>query len=47
MLANGYKFTSLKRFKKIKGLNYNMLSVKSIRIMNRLSSVIQQFSFRY
>ena len=38
--VHGYEFTNLKRFKKVKGINFNMLSVKSIRIMNRLASKI-------
>ena len=35
--VHGYEFSNLKKLKKINGINFNMLSVKSIRIMNRFS----------
>lgn len=35
--VHGYEFSNLRRMKRIGGLNFNMLSVKSIRIMNRFS----------
>ena len=35
--VHGYEFSNLRRMKRIGGLNFNMLSVKSIRIMNRFA----------
>ena len=37
LLVHGYGFSNLRRMKRIGGLNFNMLSVKSIRIMNRFA----------
>ena len=45
--ALGYRFSNLKRLRKINGLNFNMLSVKSIRILNRLSARIQAYEKTY
>ena len=41
--VHGYEFSNLKRLKRINGLNFNMLSVKSIRILNRLSARLQAY----
>ena len=38
--VHGYEFSNLRRMKRIGGLNFNMLSVKSIRIMNRFAMKI-------
>ena len=38
--VHGYEFSNLRRMKRIGGLNFNMLSVKSIRIMNRFAQKI-------
>ena len=38
--VHGYEFSNLRRMKRIGGLNFNMLSVKSIRIMNRFTKKI-------
>ena len=35
--VHGYKYSNLQKMKKIKGINFNMLSIKSIRILNRFS----------
>ena len=40
-LVHGYMYSSYRKLKRVKGLNFNMLSAKSIRIMNRLASIVQ------
>lgn len=35
------------KFKKVKGLNFNMLSAKSIRILNRFAKMIETYSRFY
>ena len=45
--VHGYKFSNLQKMKKIKGLNFNMLSLKSIRIMNRFAKKVKQFQEIY
>ena len=44
---HGYEFSNLKKLKKVNGINFNMLSVKSIRIMNRFSKKVAQFQDVY
>ena len=44
---HGYEFSNLRRMKPIKGINFNMLSVKSIRIMNRFAHKIKVYSELY
>mmetsp|Transcript_6393 Transcript_6393/g.8545 ORF Transcript_6393/g.8545 Transcript_6393/m.8545 type:complete len:251 (+) Transcript_6393:2191-2943(+) len=44
---HGYMYSNNRRLKKINGLNFNMLSVKSIRILNRLSARILAYQKTY
>ena len=46
-LLHGYQFSNQKKLRKMHGMNFNMLSVKSIRIMNRFSSKISKFHALY
>jgi len=46
-LVHGYQFSNFRQLKRVKGLNFNMLSVKSIRIMNRLARVIDAYARLY
>ena len=41
--VHGYEFSNLKRMKRLKGINFNMLNNKSIRIMNRFAKKVSQF----
>ena len=45
--VHGYEFCNLRRMKRVGGLNFNMLSVKSIRIMNRFSIKIRVYQDIY
>ena len=45
--VHGYEFSNLRRMKRIGGLNFNMLSVKSIRIMNRFAIKVQGYQEIY
>ena len=45
--AHGYEFSNLQKMKRLKGINFNMLNVKSIRIMNRFAQKVAQFRESY
>lgn len=45
--VQGYLFSGMTKFKKVKGLNFNMLSAKSIRILNRFAKMIETYSRFY
>ena len=46
-LVHGYEFSSHRKLKKVSGLNFNMLSAKSIRIMNRMVNVVAAYTRLY
>ena len=45
--SQGYEFSDLQKMKRLKGINFNMLNVKSIRIMNRFAQKVAQFRESY
>ena len=46
-LVHGYLYSSFRKLKRVNGLNFNMLSAKSIRIMNRLVAVVSAYTRLY
>lgn len=46
-LVHGYEFSSHRKLRKVSGLNFNMLSAKSIRIMNRMVNVVAAYTRLY
>ena len=44
---HGYEFSSHRKLRKVSGLNFNMLSAKSIRIMNRMVNVVAAYTRLY
>lgn len=45
--VHGYEFSNLKQLKTKQGMNFNMLSVKSIRILNRFTAKIAKYKESY
>ena len=41
--VHGYQFSNLRKLRKLRGLNFNMLNVKSVRVMNRLAKKVDKF----
>ena len=46
-MVHGYLYSSFRKLKKVNGLNFNMLSAKSIRIINRLVEVLRAYMRLY